>query len=289
MVKITEKDFNLRQTLECGQCFNFEQISVSESDKISNCHYEYSVIAHGRRLIIEQDKEVLTFKNADEDEVNNIWRHYFDLDRDYEAIKNTIIEADPSLKSIIEQYYGIRILNQEFVETLMSFIISQNKNIPGIKKIVRTISRNYGSYIDTEREFDYYAFPDLKQLEMISEQDFRDMKTGFRAAYLRDAIDKISDGSICEEELRHLNFNEAKERLTVIKGVGDKVANCVLLFGLGFRNAFPVDVWIKRIMEELYFHEDTDKRIIEQYAGEKFGEYGGYAQQYLFMYAKNKQ
>lgn len=289
MVKITEKDFNLRQTLECGQCFNFEQISASESDDISSCHYEYSVIAHGRRLIIEQDKEVLTFKNAAEDEVNNIWRYYFDLDRDYETIKNTIIEADPDLKPIIEQYYGIRILNQEFVETLMSFIISQNKNIPGIKKIVRTISRNHGRCIDAEGECDYYAFPDLKQLNMISEQDFQDMKTGFRAAYLRDAIDKISDGSICEEELRHLSFNEAKERLTAIKGVGDKVANCVLLFGLGFRNAFPVDVWIKRIMEELYFHEDTDKRIIEQYAYEKFGEYGGYAQQYLFMYAKNKQ
>ncbi len=289
MVQIIEKDFNLRQTLECGQCFNFEQISASEGDEISSCHYEYSVIAYGRRLVISQDKEVLSFENATEEEVNNIWRHYFDLDRDYQKIKNSIVEADPGLKPIIEQYYGIRILNQEFVETLMSFIISQNKNIPGIKKIVQTISRNYGSCIGEDEKCAYYAFPDLKQLEKISEQDFRDMKTGFRAAYLRDAIEKIADGSICEEELRRLQFSEAKEKLVAIKGVGDKVANCVLLFGLGFRNAFPVDVWIKRIMEELYFHKNTDKKVIEQYASEKFGEYGGYAQQYLFMYAKNKQ
>ena len=289
MVKITVKDFNLKQTLECGQCFNYEQISASESDEISECHYEYSVIAHGKRLKIDQDREILTFKNADEEEVNNIWINYFDLSRDYSKIKKRIIQADPDLQHVIEKYYGIRILNQEFVETLMSFIISQNKNIPGIKKIVRTISQKYGSLIDEDEEQSYYSFPDLNQLSRITEQDFRDMKTGFRAAYLRDAIDKITDGSICGEELKKLQFNEAKDKLTGIKGVGDKVANCVLLFSLGFRNAFPVDVWIKRIMEELYFHRETDKKVIEKYAGEKFGEYGGYAQQYLFIYAKNKQ
>ena len=96
----------------------------------------------------------------------------------------------------------------------------------------------------------------------------------------------MKDGSINEKELRRVSFEEAKQKLMTIKGVGDKVANCVLLFGLGFRNAFPVDVWIKRIMEEMYFKEPTDKKIIEKFAAEKFGEYGGYAQQYLFIYAK---
>ncbi len=288
MYKIKISDFNLKQTLECGQCFNFEQVYASESDAISECVYEYNVIAHGRRLVIRQDRDVLIFENADEAEVNNIWLDYFDLNRDYGKIKHAIIKADSALKPIVDEYYGIRILNQEFIETLLSFIISQNKNIPGIKKIVRTISQNFGSLIGEDAGRFFYAFPNLKQLSRISEQDFRDMKTGFRAAYLRDAVDKITDGSICGDELRHLPFNEAKEKLMQIRGVGDKVANCVLLFSLGFRNAFPVDVWIKRIMEELYFRKETDKKLIERYAYEKFGEYGGYAQQYLFIYAKNK-
>lgn len=277
-------DFNLKQTLECGQCFNFERLYASESDLISECRYEYSVTAFGRHINIIQDKQELLFQNAADEEIEKIWIPYFDLNRDYDEIKEAVIRADGNLEPVIEQYYGIRILNQEFVETLMSFIISQNKNIPQIKKLVKSISESFGSLI----EDGHYAFPDKKQLYEISEENFRELKTGFRAPYLRDAVERIADGRIDEDELRKMSFSDAKAKLMEIKGVGDKVANCVLLFGLGFRNAFPVDVWIKRIMEELYFNKDTDKKIIEKFAAEKFGEYGGYAQQYLFIYAKNK-
>lgn len=287
---IEVSDFNLKQTMECGQCFNFEKLEDAGNDSEYDCLYEYDITAFEKRLRIRQEGRKLIFLNADHKQVSNIWMHYFDLDRDYTKIKDGIISADPGLKSVIDKYYGIRILNQDFVETLISFIISQNKNIPHIKQIVRNISARYGDLIDKDivdgQEREYYSFPDPERLKLIGEEGFREMKTGFRAPYLADAAKRLSSGQICEEQLRSMGFQEAKDTLMKIKGVGDKVANCVLLFGLGFRNAFPVDVWIKRVMESLYFHEDTDKKIIEKFAGDKFGEYGGYAQQYLFIYAR---
>ena len=290
MEKITVRDFDLKQTLECGQCFNFEKIYDAESGSETECVYEYDVIAFGRWLRIRQEGNELIFINASAGDVQNVWIPYFDLDRDYAAIKKAVIEADPSLKEVVEQYYGIRILNQDFTETLISFIISQNKNIPHIKQLVRNMSEKYGTLIakDCENGREYYSFPDIYALNGISKEGFRELKTGFRAPYLRDAVDKLVSGKVCEADLKGMNFDDARECLKSIKGVGDKVANCVLLFGLGFRDAFPVDVWIKRIMEELYFHRDTDKKIIEQFAREKFGRFGGYAQQYLFIYARNR-
>ena len=272
------KDFSLEQTLECGQCFNFERL---EDDS-------YVVIAFGKALHVKQEKNELLFLNASDQDIEKIWIPYFDLDNDYGKIKRSIIKADNNLKPIIDEYYGIHILKQDFVETLISFIISQNKNITNIKQIVRRICENYGKKAGIIEGKQFYAFPSLKALNGITEQDFRDLRTGFRAPYLRDAVDKLISKDIVENKLSKKSYEQAKEKLITIKGVGDKVANCVLLFGLGFTNAFPVDVWIKRIMEDLYFHEDTNKEIIEAFGKEKFGNYGGFAQQYLFIYAQNK-
>ncbi|MBR6350350.1 MAG: DNA-3-methyladenine glycosylase 2 family protein [Lachnospiraceae bacterium] len=272
------KNFDLRQTLECGQCFNFEKLSDQE----------YAVVAFDRLLHVRQMGDELIFLNAGEEDINNIWIPYFDLNRDYGEIKDAVCKADERLKPITEQYGGIRILNQDFTETLISFIISQNKNITHIKQIVRLISENKGRPLGIIGGREYYSFPKLSRLNEITEGDFRSLKTGFRAPYLRDAIDRMVSGEIDGDVLRDKSFEEAKQDLTKIKGVGDKVANCVLLFSLGFRGAFPVDVWIKRIMEELYFHKDTPKETIEKFAAEKFGQYGGYAQQYLFIYAREK-
>ncbi len=271
------KNFNLEQTLECGQCFNFERLYDGS----------YVVIAYGKALHVKQIKNELTFINAKEEDIEKIWIPYFDLDNDYGIIKKSIIKADNNLKPIIDEYYGIHILKQDFIETLISFIISQNKNITNIKQIVRRICEKYGNKAGIIEGKQYFSFPSLKVLKGISEQDFRDLRVGFRAPYLKDAVDKLASKEIVEKKLSNMSYDEAKEKLISIKGVGDKVANCVLLFGLGFTNAFPVDVWIKRIMEDLYFHEDTNKDIIEAFGKEKFGNYGGFAQQYLFIYAQN--
>jgi len=267
------KDFDLEQTLECGQCFNFEKLG----------DHDYAVIAFSRAVHICQEGDELIFEGQSEEDIRDIWVPYFDLDRDYGEIKEALCEAEPRLSGIINEFGGIHILNQEFTETLISFIISQNKNIPQIKKIVRSICEGYGSFAGNCCGTDYNAFPDRSRLKKMTEEDFRALKTGFRAPYIMDAIRADLDG----DELRKKTFGEARAELTAIRGVGDKVANCVLLFSLGFRESFPVDVWIKRIMEEMYFGCDTPKNVIEEFAADRFGKWGGYAQQYLFMYARS--
>lgn len=273
------RDFNLMQTLECGQCFHFEKTG----------EMEYAVVHQKRLLHIKQEGNRLFCRNTTPDEFENVWREYFDLDRDYGRIKRYLVQSDKRLEDAVRINYGMRILNQQFEETLMSFIISQNKQIPHIKKIVREISEKYGDYLGTINDMEFYSFPDREQLKRITVEDYRACKTGFRAPYLYDASEKLSQPGFDIKELKHAGYEKAKERLITIKGVGEKVANCVLLFSLGYRNAFPVDVWIKRIMEQMYFGKSTGNNEIMQFAEKRFGEYGGYAQQYLFYYERNKQ
>lgn len=271
-------DFDLAQTLECGQCFRFYK--QDEQD--------YVVVACKRLLHIKQEDNKLIFLNISREEVENFWIQYFDLNRDYAHIKSFLLEKDQTLKPAIEKMWGVRLLNQEFHEMLISFIISQNKQIPQIKQLVRRISENYGEYLGEINGEKYYSFPDAVKLLDISEEDYREMKTGFRAPYLYDASQKLGSGQIYGELFNGMEEEEARKKLIEIKGVGTKVANCVMLFSLGYRKAFPIDVWIQRIMEELYYEgKSTPKEVIQQFATEQYGEYGGYAQQYLFSFARN--
>lgn len=273
------KDFDLSQTLECGQCFRFYK--QDEND--------YVVVAYNKLLHIKQEGNNLIFFNCSENEIEG-WINYFDLNRDYDKIKKFLLRKDKVLKPAIEEKWGVRILNQEFHETLISFIISQNKQIPHIKHLVRRISENYGSYLGSVNGEDYYSFPSCSVLGTITEEDFREMKTGFRAPYLADAVLKLCSGELKETVFKGVEEEEARKKLMTVKGVGEKVANCVMLFSLGYRAAFPIDVWIKRIMEELYFNgEDTPKDVIAKFAKENYGEYGGYAQQYLFCYGRDNK
>lgn len=274
------KDFDLAQTLECGQCFRYYK--QDEED--------YVVVAYKNLLHIKQEENKLIFLNCDVEAVKKLWIPYFDLDRDYSEIKKYLLSKDNILENAINEKYGVRILNQEFHEMLISFIISQNKQIPQIKQLVRRISENYGEFLGEINGENYYSFPDEKILGTITEEDFREMKTGFRAPYLYDAVCKLSEGTISIERLYGLSEEETRKKLMEIKGVGEKVANCVMLFSLGFRGAFPIDVWIKRIMESLYFNgEDTPKEKIQEFAAELYEEYGGYAQQYLFCFGRDNK
>ncbi len=270
-------DFSLSQTLECGQCFRYT--------KLENDHY--LIVAKGKLLDIEQTANGLYFYHTTLTEFNEIWQDYFDLTTDYKKIKNYLIHKDVKMKDIIQTGAGIRILNQDFVETLISFIISQNKQIPQIKQVVETICVKYGTYLSEYNGKKYYTFPSIEKLSTITEEQFRECKAGFRAKYLVDACSKLADGSICESNLKTLSALDMRNKLCTIKGVGVKVSNCVLLYGLKQKDAFPIDVWIKRIMENLYFKEETKTDIIQAFAEEKFGHYGGYAQQYLFYYSRS--
>lgn len=274
------RDFDLAQTLECGQCFRFYQ--QDEND--------YVIVAYDKLLHIRQKGQNLIFMNTEKQDVENIWIPYFDLERDYCKIKKYLLQKDNILKEAIAEKYGVRILNQEFSEVLISFIISQNKQIPHIKQLVQRISERYGTYLGEVNGQAYYSFPDSKTLGTITQEEFREMKMGFRAPYLADAGQKLSRGDLSYEMLKDLSEIEMKNKLLEIKGVGEKVANCVMLFALGTRQAFPIDVWIKRIMETLYFNgKETSKEEISQIAKEHYGAYGGYAQQYLFCYGREHQ
>lgn len=271
------EDFNLKQILECGQCFHYKEIAQQE----------YGLTAFHRLLHIRQDGDRVIFYDTSREEYDRIWSAYFDMEQNYGKIKKLLSESDQQLKGAIEEMYGVRILKQDFFETLISFIISQNKQIPHIKQIVAQISEEYGDYLGEINGEKFYAFPTPEQLSQVTEEQLRACKTGFRAPYICDAVAKICDGSITEEMFRNAAQDQCEELLTTIKGVGVKVANCVMLFGLGRTEAFPIDVWIKRIMESLYFNgEETDNAKITSYAKEKYGIYGGYAQQYLFYYGK---
>ena len=273
MIKISGvKDFMLSQTLECGQCFHFKKVNEEE----------YFVSAQNKLLHISQVEDSIFFHNATAEDVETIWLDYFDLKRDYAAIKSRLMTMDNKLNTAINEMWGVRILNQDFFETLISFIISQNQQIPRIKQIVAALSAACGK----ELSEGMYAFPGPEEILAIGEDGVKACKAGFRSAYIINACQKVVDGVINEEELRSMSYEDCIAKLKEIKGVGDKVANCVALFSLGKRSAFPVDVWIKRIMESIYFTEETPVNIIQSFATEHFGEFGGYAQQYLFYYAR---
>ena len=271
------RDFDLGQTMECGQCFHFNKLGEDE----------YGLVASGRFLHAKQEGSDLCLFDTTTDEAESFWIKYFDLERDYSQIKSMLLKEDEKLSEAIETMWGVRILNQEFFETLISFIISQNKQIPHIKQIVATISRLYGNYLAKAGSFEFYSFPTPEQMKNVTVEDLKECKTGFRAPYIKDAIDHVLAGKMNEDDLRPMPVMQCNQQLMSIKGVGVKVANCVSLFGLGHREAFPVDVWIKRIVETLYFDGiDTPAERIGEFGTSRFGEFGGYAQQYLFYYGK---
>lgn len=266
--------FNIEEILECGQCFRFE--------KLENMHY--TIVANGKVLNIKQIENKVEFYPCNKEDFENIWINYFDLETDYNKIKDSL-KDDPIVKKAIEYAEGIRILNQEPFECLISFIISQNNRIPMIKQVIKNISEKYG-----EKCEENYIFPTLEQLKKATPEELKLCKTGFRDKYILDAIQNIENGNVNLQNLFNLSSDLAKEELLKIKGVGTKVADCVLLFSLKKNDVFPTDVWVKRVMEYFYFNEqDTPIKQIHSFAKEKWGDLAGYAQQYLFYYARSEK
>ncbi len=266
------ESFDIGQILECGQCFRFFKM---EDNK-------YRIIAMKKLLYIEQLDNIVKFYPCTEEDFNNIWIKYFDLNRNYTNIKN-ILSQDEIMKKAIEYAPGIRILNQEPWECLISFIISQNNRIPMIKQVVENISKKYGDFIQDE----FFAFPTLEQLSKATEEELQECKSGFRAKYILNACDMINSGNLFINNFANMETEEVRQNLMSIKGVGPKIADCVLLFSLSRSEVFPTDVWIKRIMQYFYFNkEEVNIKQIHNYAYKKFGDLAGIAQQYLFNYAR---
>ena len=270
------ESFVISQTLECGQCFRFTQIGEEN----------YIIVAYGKILNIYCDGTDIVFKNTTEEEFNNIWYNYFDFGRNYNDIKKKISENDEILQKAVEYAPGIRILNQDRFECLISFIISQNNRIPMIKKVISNISKKYGRYIGSVDGEEYYAFPNPEELIKADEAGLMECKTGFRAKYIIDAVQKVIHGEI-NLNADDMDTETLRKMLMTIKGVGPKVADCTMMFSFGRCETFPTDAWVKRIMSELYFNgREASVKEIHQKAEECFGDYAGYAQQYLFNYAR---
>jgi N-glycosylase/DNA lyase len=271
------RDFDIEHILECGQCFRFYK-----SD-----NKDYILIAFNKILRVTQEKNKVIFHHTNEQEFNEIWIKYFDLKRNYKEIKNTLSTLDKYLDKAVNEKSGIRILQQEIWETLISFILSQNNNINRIKILIERLSKKYGTYIGEQNSIKYYSFPTVEQLSKASEQDLRDLKVGFRAPYIVDACFRIINEEVNLNELFTMEIQDAKKELIKIKGVGPKVADCVLLFGAKRYEVFPTDVWVKRIMEYYYFDKDTKIKEIHEFATGYYGHLAGFAQQYLFYYARD--
>lgn len=269
------KDFNPVHIFECGQCFRWNR----EED------FSYTGVAFGKILNVKVEDGNAVFSNTNTEEFNDTWFNYFDLGRDYGKVKKKL-SKDPILKKAVAFGSGIRILNQDPFETLISFIISANNGIPRIKKSIELICERYGNYIGEYNGKNYYSFPTPERLSKVSIDELRECSVGFRDKYIFSAANMVNNKEIDIYNLKYLSTEEAREMLMKFPGVGPKVSDCILLFSMGKHDAFPIDVWVKRVMEYFYLKKDTKLKDIQSFGQEKFNELAGFAQQYLFYYAR---
>lgn len=271
-MKLKEKEYGI--ILEDIECFDVElSVFCGQAFRwIKNEDGSFTGIVKGKVIKIAQEESRIIFYGATKEDFENIWMRYFDLETDYKSICERF-DSDINLKAAKDEYYGIRILHQEPWEALCSFIISQNNNIPRISGIIKRLCEAFGDKLDEEN----YSFPSYERLRDVSVEELGILRAGFRAKYIADAVNKLNSGEISLEEIEKMPIEQARAELMKIKGVGAKVAECTLLYGFNRKEAFPVDVWVKRIMAELYpdgLPECT--RDVE-----------GIAQQYLFHWRRN--
>ena len=254
-------DLDLAQTLDCGQSFRWTEREDGS----------FSGIAFGKYVKVRLENNTLYIENTTKADFEKIWYDYFDLSLDYGKIREEISRLHPVLCEAAKYAPGIRILRQEPYEALCTFIISQNNNIKRIKGIVQRLCESFGEKIEGG-----YAFPTAEKMSFLSTDDLAPLRAGFRNRYLVDAAQKVASGEVDLEKCRTCDYDEARAELMKITGVGVKVADCTLLFGLHRIEAFPIDVWMKRAMEKLFPDMKPDD----------FGEYAGIAQQYIFHYSR---
>lgn len=275
--------FDISKIFDCGQCFRFDRVENSQHQK------EFSGVAFGKFVSFAQDDGDLCIYNSTKEEFDTLWRHYLALDEDYLSIDRDIASRsdNPALGRAVEFGNGIRILRQDPWETVCSFIISQNNNIPRIKKLVEALSQKCGEKAELPEGYEkhlpgmssLYSFPSPGAVAELGVDGLAELKTGFRAKYIYDAAVKVLDGEIDFDYLRDAKTPDAIEHLLRIKGVGPKVASCALLFGFGKYDAFPVDVWIKKVISK-YFSQSP------AFEPSMLGPFAGIAQQYLFYYER---
>lgn len=269
------RDFELKHIFECGQAFRWYE----EDDG------SYTGVVKKSVINLKKEGQSLIIGNTNLQEFNEVWYDYFDMKRDYGEIKRELAEDDV-LREAIKFGEGIRILKQDEWEILISFIISANNRISMIKKAIGNICHKWGEPIEYKGQT-YYTFPEPEVLAGATVEELENCNTGFRAKYIKNTTEMIVNGKINLYNLKNLPYEEAKCELMKLPGVGPKVSDCILLFSMNQYEAFPVDVWVKRVMQYFYLAPDVSLIKIQSYARDRFKELAGFAQQYLFYYARD--
>ncbi|MBF1035850.1 MAG: DNA-3-methyladenine glycosylase 2 family protein [Parvimonas sp.] len=273
------ENFDAKAIFTCGQAFRwYEEKNGS-----------FTTVHLGRVLNVLNEDDKVIFKGTNLEEFNEIWIDYFDLNTNYQSIRKSLANNE-ILANAMEYGKGIRILNQNHFEMLISFIISANNMIPRIRKSIEVISMRYGKFICEDENRKYYSFPTVEELSKATVEELREFaKVGFRDKRIFDTVNMIKNENIDLDSFENLETDNLREELLRFSGVGNKVADCIMLFSYKRGEVFPVDVWIKRVMEELFIKEETPVKKISKEADRIFGKYAGYAQQYLFYYGREEK
>lgn len=274
------KSFELKDIFECGQCFRWNKQEDGS----------YTGVFRRNVLNVKSKNNQIIISGICQEDIEKVCMDYFDLNRNYEEIKSKLSKVDNYMQESIKYGAGIRILNQDLWEMIISFIISANNNIPRIKKIIEKMSKEYGTEIEFRNQT-YYTFPTTEQLSRANIQDLRKLGLGFRDKYIYETTKIIKERKIDLVELQEKDTTSARKELLTLAGVGPKVADCILLFSTLKRfDVFPIDVWVRRVINDLYIHNEVEEKVskkeIKKLAKEKFGDLEGIAQQYLFYWKR---
>ncbi len=276
-----QDSFNLKDIFECGQCFRWN----IEKDG------SYTGVFKGNVINIKKEGNNIIFNGVCEGKIQDVVEDYFDLKRDYKKIKSKLSKIDSNMEKSIKYGEGIRILNQDLWETIISFIISANNNIPRIKGIIERLSKKYGKKIIWGNK-EYYAFPTAKELKNVTVEEYRKLGLGFRDVRLYETTQMILNKQVDLEKLqKEEDTQKVRQELLKLSGVGPKVADCILLFSTLKRfEVFPIDVWVRRVMNDLYIKNENENKVskneILSLANKKYGNLAGIAQQYLFYWRR---
>ena len=270
-MKIEVKNLDVKSVLLSGACFR-----VHEEDDGS-----FTNVLKDRVVNIKQKGNILEIKSSNYDNLKEIIYDYFDLNRDYNKINKILISKNPDMKNMIDKCKNYKILNQDSFEMGISYIISQNNNVKRISKSIEEISRKYGKEVIFNNK-KYYLFPRYEDLKNVSVSEFNTFKVGFRDKYIVNYLNNYEN----LKDIDKLNTQDALNKLMEVKGIGLKVASCILLFGYKRLDVFPIDTWVKKYMVEHYNIKDNQKDI-SNFAKENFGEYSGLVIQYMFHSQRN--
>lgn len=276
-LKIKRNGLNLEETITSGQMFRY----TKENDG------SFTIILKDRVVNIYEDNEYLVVTSNKEKELRKVINKYFDLNRDYESINKILSKNDPYMKEIIKLNKGYRILRQDPEEMFVSYIISQNNQVSRISNSVNMLALKYGKKVKFNGN-KYYLFPSFKRLKRLTLKQYRECGLGFRDKYVKDAVIYAYKNPEFLKNLNKYKSDKALSELMKLTGIGTKVASCILLFGYGRFDVFPIDTWVKKNIEKNYPNIKTDIKSISNFARENYKEYSGLAIQYMFNASRNK-